>query len=175
MAAGVLALLRRSFALLPVAAIIVVLYAPWFLTTRTSFLYYMTPVAPFMAILVAGALCLFARGELPHRAWLAMGGAALATAVLWRPIGIGAGWLFWTLPRRAADSLGWIGVTVGVLLALAVVIFLLSPRMRRHRPWVAIVVAGMVIGIIVAFVPIVLGLPISPKYFQHIMWFPNWI
>jgi dolichyl-phosphate-mannose--protein O-mannosyl transferase len=27
----------------------------------------------------------------------------------------------------------------------------------------------------VAFVPIVLGLPISPKYFEHIMWFPSWI
>ena len=135
----------------------------------------MTPVAPFMAILVAGALCLFAGGVLPHRGWLAIGGAALATAVLWRPIGIGAGWLFWTLPRRAGDSLGWVGVTVGVLLALAVVIFLLSPRMRRYRPWMAMIVAGLVIGIVVAFVPIVLGLPISPKYFEHIMWFPSWI
>ncbi|HEY5168896.1 MAG TPA: glycosyltransferase family 39 protein, partial [Thermoleophilia bacterium] len=47
--AVVLAVLRRSYALLPAAAIIVVLYVPWFATTRTSFLYYMTPVAPFMA------------------------------------------------------------------------------------------------------------------------------
>ena len=67
------------------------------------------------------------------------------------------------------------GVAIGVLLALAVVIFLLSPRMRRYRPWTAMVVAGLVIGIVVAFIPIVLGLPISPTYFRHIMWFPNWI
>lgn len=174
-AAAVLTLLRRSYALLPVAAIIVMLYVPWFLTQRTSFLYYMTPVAPFMAILVAGALCLFAGGVLPHRGWLAMGGAALAAAILWRPIGIGAGWLFWTLPRRAADSLGWVGVTAGVLLALAVLVLLLSPRMRRYRPWTAMIVAGLVIGIVVGFVPIVLGLPISPKYFEHIMWLPSWI
>lgn len=174
-AAAVLTLLRRSYALLPVAAIIVMLYVPWFLTQRTSFLYYMTPVAPFMAILVAGALCLFAGGVLPHRGWLAMAGAALAAAILWRPIGIGAGWLFWTLPRRAADSLGWAGVTVGVLLALAVLTLLLSPRMRRYRPWMAMMVAGLVIGIVVGFVPIVLGLPISPKYFEHIMWLPSWI
>ncbi len=173
--AVVMTLLRRSYALLPAAAIIVVLYVPWFLTTRTSFLYYMTPVAPFLAILVATALCLFAGGVLPSRGWLAIAAAALATAVLWRPIGIAAGWLFWTLPRRAGDSLGWVGVTVGVLLALAGLIFLLSPRMRQYRPWMAMVVAGLVIGIIVAFVPIVLGLPISPKYFEHIMWFPNWI
>jgi dolichyl-phosphate-mannose-protein mannosyltransferase len=174
-AAVVLTLLRRSYALLPATAIIAVLYLPWFLTTRTSFLYYMTPVAPFLAVLVATSLCLFAGGVLPRRGWLAIAGAALVTAVLWQPIGIAAGRLFWTLPRRAGDSLGWVGVAVGVLLALGVLIFLLSPRLRRYRPWMAMVVAGLVIGIIVAFVPIVLGLPISPKYFEHIMWFPNWI
>ena len=174
-AAVVLTLLRRSYALLPVAAIIVALYVPWFLTTRTSFLYYMTPVAPFLAILVATSLCLFAGGVLPRRGWLAIVGGGLVAAVLWQPIGIAAGWLFWTLPRRAGDSLGWVGVAVGVLLALGALIFLLSPRMRQYRPWMAMVVVGLVIGIIVAFVPIVLGLPISPKYFEHIMWFPNWI
>ncbi len=174
-AAVVLALLRRSYALLPAAAVIAVLYAPWFLTTRTSFLYYMTPVAPFMAILAAAALCLFAGGMVPRRGWLTAGAAALAAAVLWQPIGIGADWLFWTLPRRAGASLGYVGVTVGVLLALAVVILVLSPQMRRYRPWTAMVVAGLVIGIVVAFIPIVLALPISPTYFSHIMWFPNWI
>ena len=173
--AVVMTLLRRSYALLPAAGIIVVLYVPWFLTTRTSFLYYMTPVAPFMAILVATALCLFAGGVLPGRGWAAIAGAALAAAVLWRPVGIAAGWLFWTLPRRAGDTLGWVGVTIGILLALAALVFLLSPRLRQYRPWMAMVVAGLVIGIIVAFVPIVLGLPISPTYFRHIMWFPNWI
>ena len=170
-----LAVLRRSYALLPVTAIILVLYLPWFATTRTSFLYYMTPVAPFMAILVAAALCLFAGGVIPRHGWLVAAGAALATAVLWQPVGIAAGWLFWTLPRRGGDTLGWIGVAVGVLLAAAVVVFLLSPRTRRHRPWTTMVVAGMVIGIVVAFVPIVLGIGISPRYFTHIMWFPNWI
>ena len=45
-AAAALAVLRRSYALLPAAALVVVLYVPWFFTTRTSFLYYMTPVAP---------------------------------------------------------------------------------------------------------------------------------
>jgi len=173
--AVVLAVLRRSYALLPAAAIILVLYLPWFLTTRTSFLYYMTPVAPFMAILVATALCLFAGGVLPRRGWAAIAGAALAAAVLWQPVGIAAGWLFWTLPKRAGDTFGWVGVTVGILMVLAALIFLLTSRLRQYRPWMAMVVAGLVIGIIVAFVPIVLGLPISPTYFEHIMWFPNWI
>jgi dolichyl-phosphate-mannose-protein mannosyltransferase len=174
-AAAVLALLRRSYALLPAAAIIVVLYLPWFATSRTSFLYYMTPVAPFMAILVAGALCLFARGVVPRRGWYAVAGVALATAVLWQPLGIGAGWLFWTLPRRVGDSMGWAGVAVGVLLALVGLIVLLSPRLKPYRPWMAMAVAGLVIGIVVGFIPIVLGLPISPEYFSHITWLPSWI
>jgi dolichyl-phosphate-mannose-protein mannosyltransferase len=174
-AAAVLTLRRRSYALLPAAALVIVLYVPWFLTTRTSFLYYMTPVAPIMAVLVAAALCLFAGGVLPRRGWLAAAVSALAVALLWRPVGIAAGWLFWTLPRRAGDSLGWIGATVGVLLALALIAYLLSPGMRRYRPWLAMVVAGLTIGIVVAFVPIVLGLPVSPGYFEHIMWLPSWI
>ena len=174
-AAVVLAILRRSYALLPAAAIVVVLYLPWFATTRTSFLYYMTPVAPFMAILVATALCLFAGGVIPHRGWLAAGGAALATAVLWRPVGIAAGWLFWEWPRRAGAAAGWAGVAIGAVLALIALVVLLSPQLKRYRPWMAMVVAGVVIGIVVAFIPIVLGLPISPEYFSHITWFPTWI
>ena len=170
-----LALLRRSYALLPAAAIIVVLYLPWFATSRTSFLYYMTPVAPFMAILVATVLCLFAGGVVPRRGWLWAAGAAILTAALWEPVGVGAGWLFWTLPRRAGDTLGWVGVLVGATLAAAVVVLLLSSRMKRYRPYTTMVVAGMIIGIIVAFVPIVLGIGISPEHWQRIMWFPNWI
>jgi dolichyl-phosphate-mannose--protein O-mannosyl transferase len=170
-----LALLRRTYALLPAAAIVLVLYLPWFATTRTSFIYYMTPVAPFMAILVAAALCLFAGGVVPRKAWLWVAGAALATAVLWQPIGIGAAQVFWTLPRKGGDALGWLGLTVGLILAGAVVLLLLSSRLKRYRPYTTLVVAGMIIGIVVAFVPIVLGFGISPEHWQRIMWFGNWI
>ncbi len=173
--AVLLALLRRSYALLPAAAIVAVLYLPWFATSRTSFLYYMTPVAPFMAILVATALCLFAGGVIPRRGWLWAAGAAVLTAALWQPAGSGASWLFWTLPRRAGDALGWVGVVVGAVLAAAVVVFLLSSRMKRYRPYTTLVVAGMIVGIVVAFVPIVLGIGISPAHWEHIMWFPNWV
>jgi dolichyl-phosphate-mannose-protein mannosyltransferase len=173
--AVVLALLRRSYALLPAFAIVIVLYLPWFATTRTSFLYYMTPVAPFMAILVATALCLFAGGVVPHRGWLWAGGAALATALLWQPVGVGAAWVFWEVPRRVSDTLGWVGVVVGAAIAAAVVMLFLTQRMARYRPYTAMVVAGMIIGIVVAFIPIVLGLGISPEHWQHLMWFPNWI
>ncbi len=149
---------------------------PWFLTTRTSFLYYMTPVAPFMAILVAAALCLFAGGVLPRRGWFAAAAAALATAILWRPGRHRRGLALLDAPaaRRRDAGLGR-GRRRASRIALAVLVFLLSSRMRGYRPWTAMVVAGLAIGIVVAFVPIVLGLPISPEYFEHIMWFPSWI
>ena len=177
----VLALLRRSYALLPVAAIVVLLYVPWFATSRTSFLYYMTPVAPFMAVLAAAALCLFSAGVVPRRGWVAAAGVALATAVLWDPIAV--------LIIRAGDSMWWVDkadhlepreyvvrvVGVGVVLAVGVVALLISRRMRPYRPWIAMVIAGLVIGIVVAFIPIVLGIGISPEHWRHIMWFPNWV
>jgi dolichyl-phosphate-mannose-protein mannosyltransferase len=45
---------RRGLAIAPL--LVAVLYFPWFLTTRTSFMYYMQPVAPLLAILVATAI-----------------------------------------------------------------------------------------------------------------------
>ena len=175
-AAPVLALLRRTLLLLPAAALIALLYFPWFAATRTSFLYYMTPVAPFMAILVVAALAQIAgRSEMPRRGLLVLGAAAIATALLWLPAGRLARWLFWTLPHRVSTPVAWAGVGVGVFLALLVVIVLFSPRLRTARPLVVMALAGMITGIAVAFLPVVLAIPISPDYFSHITWFPSWI
>jgi dolichyl-phosphate-mannose--protein O-mannosyl transferase len=43
------------------------------------------------------------------------------------------------------------------------------------RPLIAVVVAGLIIGIVVAFLPVVLAIPISQEYFSRITWFPSWI
>jgi len=56
---------RREIAM--TALLVIVLYFPWFAASRTSFLYYMTPVAPFMAILVASAISLLAGDRLDPR------------------------------------------------------------------------------------------------------------
>jgi dolichyl-phosphate-mannose--protein O-mannosyl transferase len=175
-AAPILAILRRTTLLLPSAIIVVVLYLPWFAATRTSFLYYMTPVAPFLAILAATALLAFAgNARLPRRGVLVMAVSGVATAVLWDPVGRLCGWLFWQLPQRVSPAFGWVGVSVGVLLALLVVILVVAPRSRRWRPLVSMVLAGAIVGIAVAFLPIVLNIPISPGHWSHIMWFPSWI
>jgi dolichyl-phosphate-mannose--protein O-mannosyl transferase len=176
LAAPVLVILRRTTLLLPAAVLVVVLYLPWFAATRTSFLYYMTPVAPFLAILAAAALLAFAgNARLPRRGVLAMAATAVATAVLWDPVGRLAGWFFWQLPRRVSPTVGWIDVGVGIFLALFVVIVAVSPQARRGRPVMSMVLAGAIVGIAVAFLPIVLNIPISPGHWSHIMWFPSWI
>jgi dolichyl-phosphate-mannose-protein mannosyltransferase len=175
-AAPVLALLRRTVLLVPAAMLVAVLYLPWFAASRTSFLYYMTPVAPFMAILAAAGLLAFAgSSRLPHRAMLVLAASAVATAVLWEPVGRLAAWLFWELPHRAGAAFGWTGVGVAIFVALVAIGCLVAPRSRSSRPLFAMVLAGMVIGIAVAFIPIVLNIPISPGHFSHITWFPNWI
>jgi dolichyl-phosphate-mannose-protein mannosyltransferase len=175
-AAPVLSLLRRTALLLPTAVVVVVLYLPWFAATRTSFLYYMTPVAPFLAILAAAGLLAFAgNARLPRRGVLVMAATAVATAVLWDPVGRLGAWVFWHLPQRVSPAFGWVGVGVGIFLALLVVIVTVAPRSRRWRPLVSMVLAGAIVGIAVAFLPIVLNIPISPGHWSHIMWFPSWI
>jgi dolichyl-phosphate-mannose--protein O-mannosyl transferase len=55
-ALGLLAVLRRDWRLGIVPALVGVLYLPWLLTTRQTYIYYMVPVIPFLAVLVATAL-----------------------------------------------------------------------------------------------------------------------
>lgn len=175
-AAPFLALLRRRPALLVPAAIVAVLYLPWFATARTSFLYYMTPVAPFLAVLVAVALAQFAGTEtFTRRRWLALAAAALATALLWYPVGIAGEWLFWTLPRMITPVLAWAAIGLGILAAVLAAIALMSHRLRRYRPLTAALAAGLVVGIVSVFLPVILAIPISPEFFSRITWFPSWI
>jgi dolichyl-phosphate-mannose--protein O-mannosyl transferase len=190
-AAPILALLRRTTLLLPAAIIVVALYLPWFATTRTSFLYYMTPVAPFLAILAAAALLAFAgTARLPRRGVLVMAVTAVATAVLWEPVGRLAVRVFrqlpqpvdrlavrvfWELPQRVTAAFGWVGVVVGIFLVLLVIIVAVPRRTWGWRPVVSMVLAGAIVGIAVAFLPIVLNIPITREHFYHIMWFAGWI
>ncbi len=53
---GVQALLRRDWRLGLAPALVAVLYLPWLLTSRQTYIYYMVPVVPFIAVLVATGL-----------------------------------------------------------------------------------------------------------------------
>ena len=39
----------------------------------------------------------------------------------------------------------------------------------------SMILAGAIVGIVVAFLPIVLKIPISLGHWSHIMWFRSWI
>jgi len=56
---GVVALLRRDARLGLAPLIVATLYLPWLLTSRQTYIYYMLPVVPFLAILLASALAHF--------------------------------------------------------------------------------------------------------------------
>jgi dolichyl-phosphate-mannose-protein mannosyltransferase len=178
--AVVLAALRRSYLLLPTVIIVALLYVPWFGASRTSFLYYMTPVAPFLAILAAGLLLVFARrAQLPrYGAWV-MAGAAVATAALWDTIAAAGERAVGVTPALQSYSAGWAAVGVAVVAAAAVLLILLLladvPRVRAARPYIALALAGVVVGIVFAFLPIVLNIPVNPAHFSHMTWFRSWI
>ncbi len=122
--------MKRTTLLLPAAFLVAVLYFPWFATQRTSFLYYMTPVAPFLAILVAAALCAFAGSRrLPRRGLLTLAVFGVGTAVLWEPIGSLCAWVFWELPRSVSIAFGWVGLGVGLMIAAR----RRGPVVRRSR------------------------------------------
>jgi dolichyl-phosphate-mannose-protein mannosyltransferase len=53
---GLLAILRRDWRLGLVPALVAVLYLPWLFTSRQTYIYYMLPVIPFVAIVVATGL-----------------------------------------------------------------------------------------------------------------------
>jgi len=76
-----------------------------------------------------------------------------------------------------ADA-GWAAVGVGVVAAAAVLTLLLLadvPRVRAARPYIALALAGVVVGIVFAFIPIVLNIPVNPAHFSHMTWFRSWI
>ena len=126
---------RRSYAVLPVAAIILVLYLPWFATSRTSFLYYMTPVAPFLAILVAVGPLPVRRRDRCRDARLVRRGRSRARRrpCSWqprRPSRRGLALLDAAAPRRGLPRAGWAWPSAALLGARRGDRRLLSPRLR---------------------------------------------
>jgi dolichyl-phosphate-mannose--protein O-mannosyl transferase len=200
-AAPLLGLWRRATLPLVPAVLVATLYLPWFATSRTSFLYYMTPVAPFLAILVAAvAATLFARAQseapdgaagaqpplgqaprleaaLPRRTLLGLLGlaalAAAVTALGWDLVGRVAAYAFWELPARVSPSAAWATAVVAVAAAIALVAGGLAAA--RTRPAVTVVILGCILGICVPFLPIVLNLGLPEERFYRLIWFTSWI
>ena len=172
-----------SAAALAPAVLVAILYLPWFATTRTSFIWYMTPVAPLMAVLLAAVLWVLEGGrwDAPKRVWprpalVTAAGAATVTALFWWPIARRAAFVFWELPGRAgpgtATAVTATAIGVAVFAAAAV---LVSKRLERIRELAVWATVGVVCGIVVPFLPILMGTPISPDDFYRLIWLPSWI
>ena len=172
------AIARRDRRLLLPPLLVVLLYLPWLGTTRTSFLYYMTPVVPFMAIALASALALLAGSEHIRCRWAALSFAAggLAMYLLWHPLGSAAQAVFWSGPLHVSRGAAVAATGLGVALVLAAAVAtLVLPRLRgvwRYLSWAYVGVVG---GTAAVFLPIVLARPITLEHFYRLMWFSSWI
>jgi dolichyl-phosphate-mannose-protein mannosyltransferase len=174
----VLAVLRRDRELALLPLIVALLYLPWLSASRTSFMYYLTPVAPFMALAVAMALRELSSARLPRWEWAAAcyAAAAAVTALLWYQIGQAAAWLFWRDPSRLSPVLARAVLVVALAIVLfAVLLLVVSPRARGLWRYLTWIYAGAVTGVCLAFLPILIDLSISTSHFYHLMWFRNWI
>ena len=201
----VAAVVTRRLGLAVTALLVVLLYFPWFAATRTSFLYYMTPVAPFLAILVATAISLLAGERLdlgpgfrgssadndddghereaapfsPRRVLLDLELfliGTIGTPLFWHPLAVAAHTVFWTAPRHFGAAAGVAGVAIGCALALAALSALLFvPRLHRVWPRAGWLYVGIVTGIGIALLPVVIDLGISPDHYYRLMWFSSWI
>lgn len=171
---GVQAITRRDPQLAAAPVIVAVLYAPWLLTSRPEFLYYMTPVVPFLAVLVAlalGRLCT-PRTLDPRPAPAAFAGAALLTSGALGIAGIGQTGVSGTpgvAARLAGAAAGAVALAAAALMA------------GRHDPlrpalfWaLSWAFVGATTGLAIAFIPFVVGYPVTAEYFNHLMWLPTW-
>jgi dolichyl-phosphate-mannose-protein mannosyltransferase len=196
LALPIMALIDRDRRLVMPVLVVALLYFPWFSATRTSFLYYMTPVAPFMAVMVATALQRLTgrRQHWPrlrpsdeplrdlrdegrdYTALVAFAAVFLVTAFFWQPIGHGIAYLFWRLPERSSVPFAYI-ITATVLLLGAALLAWLLARVHSVAVWRPLgwAYVGLAAGVCVAFLPIIIDLGVSPAHYYQLMWLPSWI
>ncbi|MGO8683456.1 MAG: phospholipid carrier-dependent glycosyltransferase [Thermoleophilia bacterium] len=177
-ALAVLACVHHQRQLLLVPLIVALLYLPWLATTRTSYLYYMTPVAPFLALAVALLARELSTGQRP-RLWLAAlcyAITATVVALFSYPIARAAAWLCWRLPAHVSLDLARVVVALAVTIVAAGFLTSLQRRNRRRLwPYLSWAYAGAVSGVCLACLPILTDLSISATYFHHLLWLGNLI
>ena len=178
LALTVLGIVRRRREELVLPLLVALLYLPWFATTRTSFMYYLTPVAPFLAVAVARALSELVRDREPL-AWgagICFAVTAAVVALLWYPIGQAAKAAFWALPASVSPQLARLVVAFAVAAAAGGLVALFFwMRARRWWPYLNWAFTGAVTGVCLAFLPILIDISISTSHFYHLMWLRSWI
>ncbi len=154
--------------------LVVLLYAPWLATSRPSYIYYMTPVVPFLAVLLASGLERVVGGHstICLRDALGFAGLALAVCGLFGAAGLGEGGtatLPGTLVRGAALAAAVVLGGVAVARAVRGPDRRLAVRSTMAWGWV-----GAISGMAFVWLPFLLGYPVAFQYYQRITWFGTW-
>jgi len=171
---GVQALVRRDRRLGLAPLLVALLYLPWLLTSRQAYILYMTPVVPFLAILVASGLSRLAgRRAAPCAPQaLGFGGGALVAAAAFGLAGLGEGLL-----GHAQSALwrGAAGAGGAALVAAAAIAAMRSPE-RRQTIFAALAWAyvGATAGLALAWLPFLLGYPVAFECYRRLTWFVTW-
>jgi dolichyl-phosphate-mannose--protein O-mannosyl transferase len=170
---GVQAALRRDARLGLAPLLVAALYVPWLFTTRQAYIYYMVPVVPFLAILVATALARVARqrAACPPQA-LGFAAGALLTAGALSVAGLGEGVI------GDGSGLWWRGAALvaGACFAAAAVAAIVRAPQRRPVTLAAAAWAyvGAVAGLGLAWLPFLLGYPVLFEVYRRLTWFVTW-
>lgn len=170
---GVQAVVRRDSRLGMAPLLVAILYLPWLLTSRQAYIYYMVPVVPFLAILVATGLSRLApRPAACAPQAMSFAGGGLLTAGACGLAGLGEG-VFGT-----SHAALWRGAAIagGAVLVAATLIACLRSRRRRAAllaglSW-AYVGATAALGL--AWLPFLLGYPVLFEVYQRLTWLVTW-
>jgi dolichyl-phosphate-mannose--protein O-mannosyl transferase len=157
-----LAVRRRDPTLAGAPLLVGILYLPWLATTRASYIYYLTPVVPFLAIMVATAFARLAGSASLGARWtVALFAAGAAT------MGAAAG--------------GTLAVRLVALAALAAVVsaaIVVRPGRKGERAGTAAVAVwlctGAVVGMAIAWLPFLIYQASSIGYYERVTWFSTW-
>jgi dolichyl-phosphate-mannose--protein O-mannosyl transferase len=142
--------------------LVAVLYLPWLLTSRQSYIYYLTPAIPFLAIVVATAGARLA-GPAPLRGrWAAT--FFVAGAVV---MGVAAGG---TLAVRLAAP----AALAAVLVAVALAARRRGERLPRPGAVAAWLYTGAVAGLAAAWLPFLVSYAASFGYYERLTWLAVW-
>jgi dolichyl-phosphate-mannose--protein O-mannosyl transferase len=151
-----------------------VLYLPWLLTSRQSYIYYLTPAIPFLAIAVGAALARLAGPVALRSRWAALAFAAGAALM-----GSAAGG---TTPVRLAA----LAIAVVAMAAVTIV----TRRRAAREPMLAAkaaeaaaprplgvaawLYAGAVAGLAVAWLPFLVSYVAPYAYYARLAWLTTW-
>jgi dolichyl-phosphate-mannose-protein mannosyltransferase len=197
--------LKRPIVFALPTALVALLYLPWFRASRTSFLYYMAPVAPFLAIIVAQSFERWsgarsaadddvAEGQLTddvagasellladrRRLTIkisAFSFVTIATTLLWYIVAHAVNRVFWALPHDHLNP-GAAYIAAGWVIAVLAVglgLGLFLKRLRPLRAYFAWGYMGLVAGFAIAIMPLIIDIGTDPATWYHLMWFPSWI